>query len=611
MRKLFIISVLILSALLLNFSPSATAQTVTAQQMESLAPHPRLILRDGDIERVRTAVESEPGMKRLYRFLLKRMDRIMDEPVCERKKVGKRLLATSREVLERVWGCSFIYLITGDEDYAVRAEKEMLAAAEFEDWNPSHFLDVGEMMAALAVGYDWLYDRLSERSRRVIEDAIINKGLAGAEKESQMSFYKRTNNWNQVCNGGFVMGALAVAERAPEYTAKMVKKSLVSNLNGLKPYAPDGIYPEGFSYWGYGTWYEVLMIESLRTALGDSFGLEKSPGFMQSADFMNYMVAPSGKVFNFADCGTTRTVQNLLLAWFAAERGDMSVIYREIGSLKVDKIRVMARRFLAMGMLFLSRCDLQKITPPERNFWYGYGPQPLFVYRSGWHSTEDTYLAAKGGSPALSHAHMDAGSFVYEWGGVRWSCDLGSQEYHGLESKGVKLWSKGQESQRWDVFRLNNFSHSTLSVDGEKHLYGGKAEMVKVYESPECYGATFDLTSMLDGLSRAERTITIDERGCVTVADDVEAESACRLRWVMCTPAEAVIVDNNTILLQSNGRKLRVEALSPSRVKPFVLSNDPPRDFDAENKGTCRVGFTTNLRRAKGTILKVCLTPEI
>ena len=31
----------------------------------------------------------------------------------------------------------------------------MLTAARFEDWNPSHFLDVAEMTFALAIGYDW------------------------------------------------------------------------------------------------------------------------------------------------------------------------------------------------------------------------------------------------------------------------------------------------------------------------------------------------------------------------------------------------------------------------------------------------------------------------
>ena len=44
--------------------------------------------------------------------------------------------------------------LTGDRAFSSRAEQEMLAAAAFTDWNPSHFLDVGEMTTALALGYD-------------------------------------------------------------------------------------------------------------------------------------------------------------------------------------------------------------------------------------------------------------------------------------------------------------------------------------------------------------------------------------------------------------------------------------------------------------------------
>lgn len=182
-----------------------------------------------------------------------------------------------------------MYLMTDDEIYAKRAEEEMLAAAAFEDWNPSHFLDVGEMTAALAIGYDWLYGFLSDESRTKIADAIIRKGLLGAEDNKQMWFYRATSNWNQVCNGGLVMGALAVWERRPDLTESIIEKALATNPRAMRSYAPDGVYPEGFGYWAYGTWYEVLMIESLRSALGGSAGLERAEGFLASADFMNFM----------------------------------------------------------------------------------------------------------------------------------------------------------------------------------------------------------------------------------------------------------------------------------------------------------------------------------
>ena len=604
-----ILKIVIFFSILL--SGSLSAHNITSEMMSGIRSHPRLLLNDGDVERVRVSVEQVPQVEALYGYIMKRTDRVLEEPVCERKKKGKRLLSVSRLVLERVLSCSCAYLMTGEEVYADRAEAEMIAAARFEDWNPSHFLDVGEMVTALAIGYDWLYDVLSEQSRKEIEEAIVLKGLLGAEKESQMWFYRRENNWNQVCNGGFVLGALAIADREPDLAVRIIKKSLSSIALGLKPYAPDGIYPEGYSYWSYGTWYQVLMIEALRSALGDSFGLEKSVGFLQSAYFMNFMVAPSGRSFNFSDCGAGSSVQsNLLLAWFASELNDMGLMYRDSEVLKQGKFRVGERRFAPLALFYLSQCDFENISPIKDNFWYGNGDQPLFVYRSGWGREDDTYLAAKGGSPSLNHAHMDGGSFVYEWGGVRWASDLGSQDYHSLESRGLKIWFKGQDSPRWDVFRLNNFSHSTLTIDGKKHLYEGAAKMVEVYDSPECHGAMFDLTTLFDGVESVKRKITINESGQVAIDDELVAAKSAELRWTMCTPAKARIENSRTIILESKGRTLRVEVLSPNKVKPFILSNDPPHDYDAPNKDSRRVGFTLRLKSHRKIDLQVRLVPQ-
>jgi hypothetical protein len=49
------------------------------------------------------------------------------------------------------------YRLTGDERFLQRAKRDLLTVAAFPDWNPQHFLSVGEMSFAVAIGYDWLY----------------------------------------------------------------------------------------------------------------------------------------------------------------------------------------------------------------------------------------------------------------------------------------------------------------------------------------------------------------------------------------------------------------------------------------------------------------------
>ena len=102
----------------------------------------------------------------------------------ERIKIGKRLLDKSRECLRRVFMLSYAYRTTGEEKYIARAEKELLAVAAFEDWNPTHFLDVAEMTMAVAIGYDWLFDKLSMQTRARLREATARTTHLGDELQA-------------------------------------------------------------------------------------------------------------------------------------------------------------------------------------------------------------------------------------------------------------------------------------------------------------------------------------------------------------------------------------------------------------------------------------------
>lgn len=593
-------------AIALLFSVSAMAHSTL--DYSKLAKHPRLILKSGDIEAVKQKIESDQPLRIIHDVIERRTNEFLTAEPTKYRMVGKRLLGRCRAVLERVCYCSYMYLVSGDEVYARRAEKEMLAAADFVSWNPSHFLDVGEMVTALAIGYDWLYDWLSPESRTIIEDAIIVKGLRTSGKKRWWS--KSHNNWNQVCNGGLVMGALAVYERIPEEAQAIIAEALKNNPIAQKEYGPDGVYPEGFGYWEYGTWYEVMLIESLRTALGTSCDLEKAPGFLESAKFMNFMSTPTGATYNFSDCGNPLNMINPLLYWFALESGDMSLVWQDRERLLNEDFVRGINRQAPIAMLFASRCNTKDIKPIQDKVWAGKGSQPLFLYRKGFASTDDTYLGVKGGSPKNSHAHMDGGSFIYEWAGVRWAVELGSQDYHSLESKGIGIWKKGQNSQRWQVYRLNNHSHNTLTINNKIHQYKGMATMTKVFNKKKYKGAEFDLSSLFSDAESVTRRITVDDNDKVCCVDKIVSGSAdCSVRWNMTTFAKAEIIDNHTIILKQDGKELLLRIASPKSAKAYIMKNNSDNWYDVKNKGV-RVGFTTSIESYSKSTIKVELIPQ-
>ena len=225
--------------------------------------------------------------------------------------------------------------MTGEEKYFKRAEAEMLKAASFSDWNPSHFLDVGEMTMALGIGYDWLYPKLSESSRKTIREAIINKGFVPSYDTTYNWFLDAEHNWNQVCNGGLTFGAIAIADEAPEWSQKILDRAIDRVRLPMRNYAPDGGYPEGVSYWGYGTLFNVLMISGLESAFGTDYGLGQMPGFMQTGTFAMQMISPLGLQFNFMDNGEAPE-ESPALFWFYNKTKDPALLCNQIATLKRD-----------------------------------------------------------------------------------------------------------------------------------------------------------------------------------------------------------------------------------------------------------------------------------
>jgi len=79
------------------------------------------------------------------------------------------------------------------------------------DWDPSNFLNTGDIIMTLCLGYDWVYDELTDAQRSAIESAIFTKSFLPALNPSINSWAEHTNNWAQVTHGCLFIGTLAVA----------------------------------------------------------------------------------------------------------------------------------------------------------------------------------------------------------------------------------------------------------------------------------------------------------------------------------------------------------------------------------------------------------------
>lgn len=584
-----------------------------AYDYKSIASHPRLLMSDADEAEIKVAVKNSTELAKLHSYIIKKSDEILDREDVVYLKQGKRLLAVSRQALTRIFYLSYSYRITDEEKYLIKAERELNAVCNFQDWNPSHFLDVGEMTMAVAIGYDWLYDDLQKTTKQNIQRAIKENAFVPSYNEKHAWFLTKHSNWNSVCNAGLVYGALAIFEDDKEDAIAIIERSLKSNLLPLKAYAPNGNYPEGPGYWNYGTSFQVMLTAALESALGNDNGLSEAKGFMESATYMLYASGTSDIYFNYSDC-IPKPYPSYAMFWFANKMNNSLLAYHELAAVRNGAYANFRHgnddRLLPIAIIYGQKLNLSNVKPLESKIWIGHGETPVAFVRTGWKNKDDRYLGIKGGRASDSHAHMDAGSFVYDIGNLRWAMDFGSQDYYSLEKEGVKLHDRTQGAERWDIFRFNNLNHNTLTINNQKHDVEGKATIIEEYKEAEELGVKMDLTSVLNltnELKSATRKAVLVNESYLKIEDVIVTNNnAVTLRWNMVTPAHAKLIDDRTIELTQDGKKLHLKfsgedmtlAIRPSS-KPWEYiceyGNYNYGTYNTTNEGTIMVGFDATL----------------
>ncbi|HRP33503.1 MAG TPA: heparinase II/III family protein [Agriterribacter sp.] len=593
-------------------SQSPFAQTDTIASWADYPNHPRILLFAGEEAAIKKKAIADPAWRTLHEAIIKEADRLLKKKPVTRVMTGRRLLAVSREALRRIFFLSYAWRMTNKEVYGLRTEKEMLAVAAFSDWNPSHFLDVAEMTMAMAIGYDWTYHQLSNPAKQRIAKAIIDKGLLPS-LDAQNNYWLRTNNnWNQVCNAGITFGAMAVYENDSLLSLSLINRAITSVPAAMKEYSPDGAYPEGYAYWGYGTSFNVMLISALEKLFNQDFGLNAIPGFLKTAGYLENMTGPTGIPFNYSDAGMGGGLQPAMF-WFASRLNNPSLLWVERSRLMQSKEKDIVRnRLLPAALIWQAGLSVLQAPAPDSLTWIGHGATPVALMRSSWTDRAAIFVGMKGGTPSENHAHMDIGSFVMDADGERWAMDFGMQEYESLESKGIKIWGRTQDAERWSVFRYTNQAHNTITVNNQHQRVNGFALITASSSDPTFMYAVTDMTELYKGvLTEARRGIGIVNKAYVVVRDEIKtADTITTVRWNMVTQAAARITGDKEIELTQNGKVLMLKVDTDAPVEMKTWLTDPPHRFDAANPGTVMVGFEIQLPPGTTAAVNVFLVPQ-
>ena len=527
--------------------------------------HPRLIATDADFTRLRELVRSDSTAAGIYANLKRQADQMLGQPTVVHRLIGPRLLDQSRLCLERVYTLALVYRISGEAKYLDRAVTELRAAAAFPDWNPSHFLDVAEMTHAFAIGYDWLYQNLSPQDRALFRKAITEKGLDEAIKIYKLHNWwtVAVHNWNQVCNGGITLGALAIADEDPARAEYVVKQSVESIQLAMASYAPDGGWAEGPGYWQYATSYNVFYLAGLQTALGTDFGLSSLPGFEHAGDFRIYFQGPAG-TFNYADAHPSAGTAPEMF-WLAHRFSQPVFAWDELRHLSAGD------RPQALDVVWYQPAG-QSPTAAQWPLQRMFENVNVAFLRSDWDSPDAFWIGVKGGDNHANHSHLDLGSFVLDARGVRWALDLGSDNYNlpGYFGK-----------QRYTYYRLRTESHNTVLIDGQNQDANAKAPMTMKNGA-----ASIDLAAAYPGkVTKFIRTVELTREKTVSIRDEIEAPQPVEALWGMVTDAQ-ITLSGNHARLQKGTAALDAEIVSPKGAAFDTAATTPPLPEEDQNKGT-------------------------
>lgn len=571
--------------LLASLLCSASA-ALGADVLSTLVPaHPRLLYSAQDFQRTRAWADTDSSVRKVYLSLRTKGDQILAKtPLVYKLDAtdAQRLLTVSRDALERISTLAALYRMDGEarhRDGAIRAMKEVSA---FPDWHPPHFLDVAEMTLAVALGYDWLYQDLTPGMRDTLRSAIARHGLRPGmdayRNKANGWWVKSTNNWNQVCNAGLALGALAIAEDSAALARSILDSALGSIPTSMNSsYAPDGGFPEGVGYWEYGTTYNVYLLAGLQTALGKTFGLMEAPGFAQTADYRLQMVGPTNLRYSYADQSIPNGFVGCMF-WFAKTL--QRPFYARAERVNAGSPNIFA--LLWYDPVLAAQSDTYALPLAMR-----YQNLDVVAMRSSWTDPNAWYVGFKGGDNQASHGHLDLGSFVLDQGNVRWAADLGSDNY------GVPKYFKERTLQggaHWQIYRTRTEGHNTLTISATAQTplsfasqgILAKAPLLGFKADPTDSWAIADLTAGYQAIATDARKVTRAHRGVrlwpgsqFLVQDEVVSSAPVEIVWNLLTEA-VVTLQGGTATLSRKGKTMRLEVLSPAGAKFDTVTCHPP-----------------------------------
>ncbi len=281
--------------------------------------HPRLWLNSKQLTAFKKDIAKDPAHCAWDVFFDKSvapwMDReIMEEPAGypghqRTAPIWRATYIACQELLYAIRHLAIGGKIAGDDAMVARAKEWLMAAAS---WNPAgttsrSYTDewAFRVNLALAWGYDWLHDQLSDEEAATVRSALLARTRETADhiiKHANIHLFPFDSHAVRAVSAVLIPSSIAMLDEEPE-AREWLDYSVEFLSTVYSPWGDtDGGWAEGPHYWMTGMAYLIDAANMLKSFSG--INLYERPFFQATGDFPLYTKAPDTRRGTFGDDST-------------------------------------------------------------------------------------------------------------------------------------------------------------------------------------------------------------------------------------------------------------------------------------------------------------------
>ncbi len=348
---------------------------------------------------------------------------------------------------------AFVAYLTDDAEARTAAKNALLDVSRWSRWEPPWFTahgqhtyyPAGQLAAEVALGYDLLYDHLSESERSLVRRALIEKQIAPTYREYFLDnrAMANTSNWISHTVGGALIAASAIAG---DVTPEESNGKFELYLNGLlmkieahikASFLPDGSYGEGISYHEFDSETLAPMTVALRRTVGIDY-FSTTPVKDSLAYALYTVTEPTSASLDMGDTHPP------------AGHGIPALVYQSkdpVYRWYYDRFqRPNMQQFIFFDDTVAPQSPKEARLPTSRIF----EDKGNAAFRTGWGGADEIALLFRAGAN-FNHHHADQGAFLLTAFGEPLITEAG--------------WSDYYKDPYYATFFTQAVGHNTILVD--------------------------------------------------------------------------------------------------------------------------------------------------